>query len=48
MKVLMGHFSSESNEHSKSLMTFDKFLFKFGDEAIDAMEVRDIFEDKGI
>lgn len=48
MKVLVGHFSSESNEHSKSLMTFDKFLFKFGEDAIDALEVRDIFEDKGI
>ena len=44
MKVLLGYFSSESNEHSHSLMTFEKFIFKFGEEMIDSMYVRDIFE----
>ena len=48
MKVLLGYFSSESNEHSHSLMTFEKFIFKFGEEMIDSMYVRDIFEDAGI
>ena len=32
MRVLVGQFSSESNEHSRSLMTFEKFLFRFGEE----------------
>lgn len=48
MKVVVGHFSSESNEHSRSLMTFDKFVFKFGEEMINSMYVRDIFEEAGI
>lgn len=48
MKVMVGHFSSESNEHSVSKMTFDKFIFKFGEEALDALHVRDIFEDEEI
>lgn len=48
MKVLVGHFSSESNEHSRSLMTFDKFIFKYGEDMVDSMYVRDIFENAGI
>ena len=48
MKVLMGKFSSESNEHSQSLMTFEKFVFKYGEECLDAMYARHIFEDEGI
>lgn len=48
MKVLVARFSSESNEHSRSLMTFDKFIFKFGEEMIDTMNTRDIFESEGI
>ncbi len=48
MKVLVGKFSSESNEHSRSFMTFEKFIFKYGEEMIDSMFVRDIFEEQGI
>ncbi|MEG0526030.1 MAG: M81 family metallopeptidase [Longicatena sp.] len=48
MKVLFGYFSSESNEHSRSLMTFDKFVFKFGEEAIQHVSCRNVFEDAGI
>lgn len=48
MKILVGHFSSETNEHSRSLMTFDKFIFKFGEDAINHMHIRDIFENEGI
>jgi len=44
MKVLIGGFSSESNEHSLSQMTFEKFIFKYGTELIDSMHVSDIFE----
>ena len=48
MKVLVGHFSSESNEHSKSRMTFDKFVFKFGEDALQHLHCRSIFEEAGI
>lgn len=48
MKVLIGQFGSESNEHSRSLMTFDKFLFHYGEDVLDLMYVRDIFEQAGI
>lgn len=48
MKVLVGLFSSESNEHSKSFMTFEKFVFRYGEDLIDHMHVRDLFEDAGI
>ena len=48
MKVLVARFSSESNEHSRSLMSFDKFVFKFGEDCVDSMYTRDIFEGAGI
>ena len=35
MKVLVGRFSSESNEHSRSLMSLDKFILKYGEDCID-------------
>ena len=44
MKVLVGRFSSESNEHSRSLMSLDKFILKYGEDCIDSMYCRDIFE----
>lgn len=47
MKILMGKFSSESNEHSRSLMTFEKFIFRFGEDMLDSMYCRDIFEEEG-
>jgi len=48
MKVLVGHFSSESNEHSRSLMTYDKFVFRYGEDFVNNLKVRDIFEEEGI
>ena len=48
MKVLVARFSSESNEHSRSLMSFDKFVFKFGEDCVESMYTRDIFEGAGI
>ena len=48
MKVLVGKFSSESNEHSRSKMTFDKFIFRYGDEVIDNIFAGDIFAKEGI
>lgn len=34
MKVLVGRFSSESNEHSRSLMSLDKFILKYGEDCM--------------
>src|SRR5699024_11023130 len=48
MKVLTGHFNSESNEFSYQNMGFDNFTFRYGQDSIDATAVRDIFEDNGI
>lgn len=48
MKVLTGHFNSESNEFSHQNMGFDNFTFRYGNDSIDVMEVRDIFEDNDI
>src|SRR5699024_12680096 len=48
MKVLTGHFNSESNEFSYQNMGFDNFTFRYGQDSIDATAVRDIFEDIGI
>lgn len=48
MKVLIGLFSTESNSHSHSLMSFDKFIFRYGDDLIEHMHVKDIFDKAGI
>lgn len=48
MKVLMGYFSSESNAHVSAQMTYDEYIYKTGDDLLDSMRVRDIFEDAGI
>ncbi|MDY0393672.1 M81 family metallopeptidase [Virgibacillus halophilus] len=48
MKVLVGHFNSESNEFSYQNMGFDNFVFRYGIDSIDVMQVRDIFEEKEI
>lgn len=48
MKILTGHFNSESNEFSYQTMGFDNFVFKYGEDSINAMEVRDIFEEEGM
>src|SRR5699024_5793524 len=48
VKVLVGHFNSESNEFSYQNMDFDNFVFKYGEDAIDTMQIRDIFEEQDI
>ncbi len=48
MKVLMGYFSSESNAHVNAQMTYDEYIYKSGEDLLDSMRVRDIFEDAGI
>lgn len=48
MKVLMLYFHLESNEKVGGLTELDRFNLKFGENLIDAMYVRDIFENNGI
>lgn len=48
MKVLMGYFSSESNAHVSRNMTYEDYIYKTGEELLDSMRVRDIFEDANI
>lgn len=48
MKVFVAHMTSECNEHVRKDATLDDFLLLYGDECIDAMHVRDIFEGHGI
>ena len=48
MNVLLGHFHSESNEHSRQTLGFEEFMFKFGEASIEAMNVEDIFNESGI
>lgn len=48
MKVLIGHFNSESNEWSYQKMAYENFDFKHEEECVDVMNVRDIFENQGI
>lgn len=37
MKVLTGHFNSESNEFSYQNMDFENFVFRYGKDSIDAV-----------
>ena len=48
MKVLVGAFSHESNDFCPHITTRDKFEFYEGEEAIEHLPVRDIFENAGI
>jgi Uncharacterized conserved protein len=48
MKVLVAHFTSESNAHVKTPCEFEKYIYKTGNEMIDAMDIRDIFEEVGV
>ncbi|WP_067843070.1 M81 family metallopeptidase [Amphibacillus sediminis] len=43
MKVLIGHYTLESNEHVKGLTELDSFNLKFGDRLLSTMHVEDIF-----
>ena len=48
MKVLMGYFSSESNAHVSAQMTYDEYIYKTGDDLLNSMRVRDIFENAAL
>lgn len=47
-KVLVAHFSAECNEHVTHQTDLGEFRLLYGEESINAMAVRDIFEDQDI
>ncbi len=47
-KVLVAHFSAECNEHVTHQADLGDFRLLYGDESIEAMRVRDIFEQHNI
>lgn len=48
MKVLMGSFTLESNEHVGGLTELDSFNLKFGEDLVSEMYIGDIFRENGI
>lgn len=48
MKVLMGHFTLESNENVDGLTELDVFNLQFGESLVSEMHVGDIFRQNGI
>ncbi|NBJ70704.1 MULTISPECIES: M81 family metallopeptidase [Clostridia] len=48
MKILMGHFTIESNEHVVGLTELDSFNLKFDEDLVQAMKVGDIFRKNNI
>ena len=48
MKVFVAHITFECNEHVSQTVDVEDFRTLYGNECIDAMHIRDIFEDNGI
>ena len=48
MKVLIGHFTTEANAHIPMKNNLSNYELAFGDEVIERMKVRDVFEQAGI
>ena len=48
MKVFVAKFSAECNEHIRHIVNNDDFHFRFNEECINSMNVKDIFEDANI
>lgn len=48
MKVLVGRFGAECNEHINHTVPIEEFHVTFGEECIQEMRIKDIFEEKGI
>ena len=44
MKILIGHFTTESNEHIPFRCEMKNFILGYGDEVQDLMELRSVFE----
>src|SRR5699024_11224761 len=48
MKIMIGHFTIESNEHVDGLTELDTFNLKFDEDLVQAMHVGDIFRKNDI
>lgn len=48
MKVFVAHFTAECNEHISHIVTKDDFHFLYDEDCIDAMHIKDIFENAQI
>ncbi|MBF9003535.1 M81 family metallopeptidase [Vibrio nitrifigilis] len=48
MKILIGHFTSESNEHVPYLGELKNFILGYGDEVQDLMHLRDVFKENDV
>ena len=48
MKVFAAHMTAECNEHVSRDARLEDFLLLYGEESLDEMCVRDVFEDRGI
>ena len=48
MKVFVAHLTFECNEHVSQTVDIGDFRTLYGNECIDAMHIRDIFEENDI
>ncbi|MCI5773259.1 MAG: M81 family metallopeptidase [Erysipelotrichaceae bacterium] len=48
MKVLVAHMSAECNEHINHTVGLDEFDIRYGDDCIEAMHIKEVFESHGI
>lgn len=48
MKVFAAHMTAECNEHISHVVDLDEFLLLYGEECIDAMHIRNVFEKKEV
>lgn len=48
MKVFIAHMTAECNEHISHTVDLNEFLLLYGEECIDAMHIRTVFEEKRI
>lgn len=48
MKILIGHFTTESNEHIQNQSELKNYVLGYGDEVQDMMHLRNIFEKNNV
>lgn len=48
MKVLLAHFTNEANANVPHLCEFDRMALSYGEQCIDNMHIREVFEKAGV
>ena len=48
MKILIAHFTTESNEHIPGRCELRNYILRYGDEIQDMMHLREVFEENGV